>query len=170
MADTGQDFAENKTIREDRERLVLTHYPILKSRDTYLRIAMPHDWHSVTVPRMGSLSPHPHRREKLVIVSQVASYVRSLVSKNAVLFRVGRVKCVNVSAKGMLIVLSRRLKPGDLVEVRWTADGQASAAILEVRWCKALRRGNSSTSYHAGCRRIFSTDTAARSVKPPRWT
>src|SRR5689334_3374577 len=61
---------------------------------TYLCIARRYDRHSVTVPRMGSSSPYTHRhRETRMIVSTPATYVRSLISDSAVVFREGRARC-----------------------------------------------------------------------------
>ena len=118
---------------------------------------------------MGSLSPHPHRhREVRRPFSQRGRYVRSIVNRHAVAFEEGNVTCLNASEKGMFLELPREAKRGDLLEVRWRAKGPQSITIVEVCWSQSLRKSGR-LPYRVGCRRVFSTDTAGRLLKPSMW-
>lgn len=78
--------------------------------------------------------------------------------------------CINTGRNGMLLELSRHLKRGEMLEVRWTIKGRPTITVFEVCWSKSFPRGSGRRSYHVGCRRIFSTDDATRLLRPPVWS
>lgn len=120
---------------------------------------------------MGSLSSHLVRdREVRMPFAQQGRYVRSLINRRTIVFQSGRVTGVNASANGVLLKLARRVKRGDLLEVRWTTKDQPCTTVFEVCWSKSLPRRAGRRSYYVGCRRVFSTEDHARALRPPMWS